>query len=309
MARYNVGQEWGPLLTAMVTPMKEDCSVDYEDAERLADFLIEKQGNTGIVVAGTTGESPTLSDEEKLELLRVTLSAVGKKAKIIFGAGTYDTEHSIHLTKEATKLGANGIMLVSPYYNKPNQEGLYAHFKKVAQATELPVMLYNIQGRTAVNIETKTLLRLINDVPNICAVKEASGNLAQVVEVCAGVPESFAVYSGDDILTLPILSVGGCGIISVAAHVAGRPIRKMIDAFFQGDMPSAIKQNKELVPLFKALFLTTNPIPVKYAVSLLGFNTSTMRLPLTPLGEEGKRAVETAMAQAGILTGKAAVQA
>ncbi|MCL6624455.1 MAG: 4-hydroxy-tetrahydrodipicolinate synthase, partial [Fimbriimonadales bacterium] len=252
MANFNAGQEWGPLLTAMVTPMKEDGSVDYAEAERLADFLIDKQSNTGLVIAGTTGESPTLSDEEKLELLKVTLSAVGKKAKILFGAGTYDTEHSIHLTKEATKLGAHGIMLVSPYYNKPNQDGLYAHFRKVAQSTELPVMLYNIQGRTAVNLETKTLLRLIHDVPNICAVKEASGNLAQVVEVCAGVPENFAVYSGDDILTLPILSAGGCGVVSVAAHVAGGPIRTMIETFFKGDVSSAARQNKALVPLFKA---------------------------------------------------------
>lgn len=309
MASFNAGKEWGPLLTAMVTPMKEDGSVDYADAERLADFLIEKQNNTGLVIAGTTGESPTLSDEEKLELLKVTLNAVGKKAKVIFGAGTYNTEHSIHLTQEATRLGAHGIMLVSPYYNKPNQEGLYAHFKRVAESTELPVMLYNIQGRTAVNIETKTILRLINDVPNICAVKEASGNLAQVVEVCAGVPEDFGVYSGDDILTLPILSVGGCGVISVAAHVAGRAIRDMIEAFFRGDVRAATKQNKELVPLFRALFITTNPIPIKYAVSLLGFNTTTMRLPLTPLNEEGRRAVETAMTQAGLLAGKAAVQA
>lgn len=313
MGAFQSSKEWGPLLTAMVTPMNEDGSVNYEEAERLASFLVTEQKNTGIVVAGTTGESPTLTDKEKLELLRVVLNAVRDKAAVVFGAGTYDTAHSIHMTQAATEMGAHGVMLVSPYYNKPTQEGLYRHFKTIAERTDLPIMLYNIQGRTSVNIETPTVVRLANDVQNICAVKEASGNLAQAAEVCASVPEGFRVYSGDDILTLPILSVGGIGVVSVAAHVAGKQIYEMMETFFStssgGGAFEAAKMQKKLVPLFKALFCTTNPIPIKYAVSLLGFETATYRLPMVPPTDEQKKLIENAMRVVGLLETKAAVQA
>lgn len=302
MGAFRAPKEWGPLLTAMVTPFKEDGSVDYDEAERLANYLVDDQKNTGIVVAGTTGESPTLSDSEKLELLRVVLNAVREKAAVVFGAGTYDTNHSIHLTQAATECGAHGVMLVSPYYNKPNQDGLYAHFKSIASRTDLPVLIYNIQGRTAVNVETATLKRLAEDVENICAVKEASGNLNQISEVCATMPDGFRVYSGDDALTLPVLSVGGIGVVSVAGHIIGSDILKMMNTFFgEGGAYEASKMNKRMVPLLQALFCTTNPIPVKYAVSLLGFKTRTYRLPMIPPNESQKRKIEDSMRVYGLL--------
>ncbi|MCH8273334.1 MAG: 4-hydroxy-tetrahydrodipicolinate synthase [Armatimonadetes bacterium] len=318
MGAFQSPKEWGPLLTAMVTPMNEDGSVNYDEAERLANFLVDEQKNTGLVIAGTTGESPTLSDKEKAELLSAVLNAVRDKAAVVFGAGTYDTEHSVHMTQAATEMGAHGVMLVSPYYNKPNQDGLYAHFRKVAESTDLPVMIYNIQGRTAVNVQTPTLVRLASDVPNICAVKEASGNLAQVAEVCASVPEGFRVYSGDDILTLPVLSVGGIGVVSVAGHVAGKQIMEMMETFFSSPPPSAgegqgggayaaAQMSKKLVPLINALFITTNPIPVKYAVSLLGFKTTVYRLPMIPPTDEQKKAVKGAMREMNLIPAKAAV--
>lgn len=309
MGAFQSPKEWGPLLTAMVTPMNGDGSVNYAEAERIANHLVTEQRNSGIVIAGTTGESPTLTDNEKFELLRVVLGAVRDKAAVVFGAGTYDTNHSIHLTGAATEMGAHGIMLVSPYYNKPSQEGLYQHFKTIATSTDLPIILYNIQGRTSVNIETPTVVRLAEDVKNICAVKEASGNLAQAAEVAASVPEGFRIYSGDDILTLPILSIGGIGVVSVAGHVAGKQIMEMMEMFFKSPYEAAA-MNRRLVPLIKALFCTTNPSPVKYATSLLGFKTETLRLPMVPLTDAEKRLVERAMNECGILcAGSAAVQA
>lgn len=299
MAIYHSPKEWGPLLTAMVTPMNTDGRVNYARAEELAHFLVDKQQNTGIVVAGTTGESPTLSDDEKLELLKVVFSAVGNKAAVVFGAGSNNTDHSIHLTKVATQSGAHGIMLVSPYYNKPNQEGLYQHFKAIANQTDLPVLLYNIQGRTAVNIETPTLVRLANDVKNICAVKEASGNLAQVAEVAAEAPDGFLIYSGDDILILPVLSIGGIGVVSVTGHIVGAQIRKMISEFFRSP-ENAADEARRLVPVIKAVFCTTNPAPIKYAVSRLGVDVGPMRLPMVPLTEAQQNIVDTAMAQYGL---------
>ncbi|MBA3725907.1 MAG: 4-hydroxy-tetrahydrodipicolinate synthase [Armatimonadetes bacterium] len=300
MGAFQSPKEWGPLLTAMVTPMNEDGSVNYGEAEKIAHHLVDAQRNTGIVVAGTTGESPTLSDEEKFELLRVVLAAVRDKAAVVFGAGTYDTSHSKKLAGAATEMGAHGVMLVSPYYNKPSQEGLYQHFKHVASSTDLPVMLYNIQGRTAVNIETSTLVRLAEDVPNICAVKEASGSLAQAAEVAAAVPEGFRLYSGDDILTLPILSVGGIGVVSVAGHVAGKEIMEMMETFFRSPFDAAA-MNRKLVPLVNAIFCTTSPSPIKYALSLIGFDTRNARLPIVPLTNEQEEVVRSAMAGLGLI--------
>ena len=300
MGAFSSPKEWGPLLTAMATPMKEDGSVDYAEVERLAVHLVDEQRNTGIVVSGTTAESPTLSDSEKLEILKVILAAVRDRAAVVFGAGTYDTEHSIKMTGAATEMGAHGIMLVSPYYNKPSQEGLYQHFKSIARHTDLPVMLYNIQGRTAVNIETPTLLRLANDVDNICAVKEASGSLAQIADVAASMPDGFRLYSGDDALTLPVLSVGGIGVVSVAAHVAGKQMMEMMETFFKSPYEAGA-MNKKFTPLVKAMFCTTSPAPVKYALTLKGFKTGYARLPIVPLTQDQKATVEEAIRVFGLL--------
>ena len=296
MGAFFAPREWGPLLTAMVTPMKEDGSVDYDEAERLAAYLVDEQKNTGIVVSGTTGESPTLSDNEKAELLRVVLNAVRDRAAVVFGAGTYNTAQSRHMAGVATEMGAHGVMAVSPYYNKPNQEGLYQHFKAIAESTDLPVLLYNIQGRTAVNIETPTVLRLAEDCENIVAVKEASGNLPQISEVAARSMEGFRVYSGDDVLTLPILSVGGIGVVSVAGHIIGADIYKMMETFFTSPI-EAIKMHKKMLPVINAVFCTTSPTPIKYALSKKGFASPNYRLPMVPPTAEQKAIVDKAMAE------------
>ena len=293
MPRFNGPRDWGRLLTAMLTPFHKDGSVNEQEAAKIAAHLVDEQKNDGLVVSGTTGESPTLTDDEKLRLLTVTLDEVGDRAAVVFGAGTYDTNHSIHLAKEAEKRGAHGIMLVNPYYSKPGQAGLYAHFKAVANETGLPVMLYNIMPRSAINLETPTLLKLIEDVPNIAAVKEASGSLSQITEVCAKSPEGFRVYSGDDGLTLPIMAVGGHGLVSVAAHVAGSELKAVIDNVGT-DLAKAQKANDGLVDLIKAVFSAPSPTPIKYMLSLNGFDCEDVRLPLVKLDEQQKAAVQSA---------------
>jgi 4-hydroxy-tetrahydrodipicolinate synthase len=290
-------RDWGTLLTAMLTPFDSDGSVNYDEAARLAEFLVDEQKNDGLVVCGTTGESPTLSEQEKLKLLEVIIDAVGNRAAIIFGAGSYNTAESIHMTRQADRRGAHGIMLVNPYYNRPGQAGLYAHFSTVAAETQLPVLLYNIFPRSAINLETSTLLRLA-EIPNIVAVKEASGSLPQISEAAALTPEGFRVYSGDDALTLPILSVGGHGLISVAAHVVGAELKEMISAFAT-DPARSLKLNRKLAPLIKAIFAAPSPVPIKYATSLEGFNCKHVRLPLVPLTEAEEAAVLEALAQLG----------
>ena len=269
---------FGQVITAMVTPMDRDLAVDYDRAAALAKRLIDA-GSDGLVVCGTTGESPTLSDEEKIRLFRVVREAVGGGAKVIAGTGTYDTKHSIHLTREAERAGCDGVLLVNPYYNKPSQEGLYRHFKAIAESTRLPVMLYNIQGRTSVNCEPATIARLAQ-VPNIVAVKEASGSLDQMSQIRKLTPPQFDLYSGDDSLTLPLLAVGGTGVVSVAAHLAGREIKAMIAAFQAGDVRQALALHLRLWPLFKVLFIATNPTPVKAALAMSGFDAGGLRLPL-----------------------------
>jgi 4-hydroxy-tetrahydrodipicolinate synthase len=269
---------FGYVITAMVTPMDRQLAVDYDRAAALAKRLVDS-GSDGLVVCGTTGESPTLTDEEKVRLFRTVREAVGSRAKVIAGTGTYDTAHSIHLTREAERAGCDGVLLVNPYYNKPSQEGLYRHFKAVAESTQLPVMLYNIQGRTSVNCEPATIARLA-EVRNIVAVKEASGSLDQMSQIRKLTPPEFHLYSGDDSLTLPLLAVGGTGIVSVAGHLAGREIKAMIQAFQAGDVRRALELHLRLWPLFKVLFITTNPTPVKAALALAGFDVGGLRLPL-----------------------------
>ena len=281
-------------MTAMLTPFRADGSVALDEAKRVASFLVDNQKNDGLVVSGTTGESPTLSFDEKMALLEGTLEAIGDRAAVVFGAGTYDTAESIHLTHEAEKRGAHGIMLVNPYYSRPGQEGLYAHFSTIARETSLPVLLYNIQPRSAINLETPTLLRLA-EIPNIVGVKEASGSIPQISEVCASVPDGFRVYSGDDGITLPILSLGGHGVVSVAGHVVGAEIKAMLDAFFDGDLSKSRRLHHRLTPIFKALFSAPSPTPVKYALSRRGYDCESVRLPLVTLSDEQKKVVDRAM--------------
>lgn len=293
--------DFGRVITAMVTPMDKSLAVDYAKAATLAKRLVE-QGSDGLVVCGTTGESPTLTDEEKIRLFHAVKEAVGPQTAVIAGTGTYDTAHSIHLSREAEKAGCDGVLLVNPYYNKPSQEGLYRHFRTVAESTRLPVMLYNIQPRTSVNCEPATLARLA-EVPNIVAVKEASGSLDQMSQIRKLTPSSFRLYSGDDSLTLPLLAVGGYGVVSVAAHIAARDIKEMILAFEAGDVRTAQAIHFRLWPLFKVLFITTNPTPVKAALAMVGFDAGGLRLPMvevTPKEREQIAAVLKALALAAV---------
>jgi 4-hydroxy-tetrahydrodipicolinate synthase len=283
----------------MLTPFDTDGGVNYAEAARIAKFLVDDQKNDGLVVNGTTGESPTLEESEKLHLLETTLEAVGDKAAVIFGAGTYNTKESIHMAREAERIGAHGIMIVNPYYNKPGQTGLYAHFSAIAAEVSLPVMLYNIMPRSSINLETPTLLQLAQK-PNIVAVKEASGSIPQISEVCGTVPPGFRVYSGDDALTVPILSVGGYGLVSVAAHVVGAELKQMIESF-ENDPATARRIHHKLTPFFKAIFSYPSPVPIKYALSQMGFDCRRVRLPLVEMSEADAVPVDKIMRELGKL--------
>jgi len=293
MGSFSGPRDWGRLLTAMATPFHEDGSVNYGEAARLADYLVDVQKNDGLVINGTTGESPTLKEAEKLELLKVVLDAVGNRVAVLFGAGSYDTAESIHMTREAEKVGAHGIMLVNPYYNRPGQAGLYAHFSTIAKETGLPVLLYNIQPRSAINLETPTLLELAK-IPNIVAVKEASGNLAQISDVIRLAPQGFRVYSGDDALTLAVMAHGGFGIVSVIGHVVGAEIKALLDAFASNPAEAA-RIHHRLTPITKAAFSAPNPVPVKFMLAQRGFQTSKVRLPLVELSDTEKAPILEAL--------------
>lgn len=289
MGAFAGPRDWGRLLTAVLTPFTASGGVAESEFQRICAYLVDEQRNDGIVVAGTTGESPTLSEAEKLRLLELAIEAVGDRAAILFGAGSYNTAESIHMTREAEKRGAHGIMLVNPYYNRPGQDGLYAHFSTIARETKLPVLLYNIQPRSSINLETETLLRLV-EIPNIVGVKEASGNVPQISEICARVPDGFRVYSGDDGLTVPIMSLGGHGLVSVAAHIVGRELAELIECY-PSDPLRALRIHREIAPLVQSLFRWPSPVPVKYALSLRGFDCARVRLPLVELGDEAKKAL------------------
>jgi len=290
---------FGNVLTAMVTPLKKDLSVDYAMAEKLADHLVNN-GSDGLVLHGTTGESPTLTHEEEYELYRVVKKAVGKKCKIVAGTGSNSTATTIKSTKEAEKIGVDGAMIVVPYYNKPPQEGLYQHFKAVADNTSLPLIIYNIPGRTSRNMETETVARLA-EIKNYVAVKEASGNLDQVAAVRKATPKDFIIYSGDDNLTLPIMERGGIGIISVASHLVGKKIKEMVSLFLRGEKEGAKELNDKLMPLFEAIFVTTNPIPVKAGLAMIGFPVGGVRLPLVDATDQEKEVVRKALADLGLV--------
>lgn len=291
--------EFGRVITAMATPMDRNLAVDYDKAAALAKRLLDN-GSDGLVVCGTTGESPTLTDDEKVRLFRTVKETVGSRAAVIAGTGTYNTAHSIHLTHEAERVGCDGVLLVNPYYNKPSQEGLYQHFKAVADSTRLPVMLYNIQGRTSVNCEPATIARLAQ-IRNIVAVKEASGSLDQMSQIRKLTPPEFKLYSGDDSLTLPLLAVGGVGVVSVAAHIVGREIREMIDAFFAGKVGRATELHLRLLPLFKVLFITSNPTPLKAALALTGFDAGGLRLPLIEVTAAEREQIAAVLRQLALM--------
>lgn len=275
---------FGRILTAMVTPMNEALEVDFQAAQELARYLIN-HGSEGIVVSGTTGESPTLTFEEKLELFRVVKREVGSKGKVIAGVGSNSTDASVNLTRLASNCGVDGIMAVVPYYNKPSQEGMYQHFKAIAAATDLPVMVYNVPGRTSANLLPATMQRLAK-IPNIVALKEAAGSLDQVSELKSLLPAEIAVYSGDDSLTLPMLALGCSGVISVASHIIGDEMKLMVDAWFSGDTKKAAQWHLKLFPMFKGIFVTSNPVPIKALVEMIGLKAGSVRLPLVNATEE-----------------------
>ncbi|MCD7874260.1 MAG: 4-hydroxy-tetrahydrodipicolinate synthase [Acidaminococcaceae bacterium] len=287
---------FGRLLTAMVTPFNADGSVNYEKAADLAEWLINN-GSDGLAVAGSTGEAATMSAEEKLELFRVVVNRINKRVPVIAGTGSNNTADSIKMTKMAEAMGVDGVLIVGPYYNKPTQEGFYQHFAAVAQSTALPIIVYNVPGRTASNIAPATVARLAEDFENIVAIKEAAGNVAQVAELYTVLPEDFTIYSGDDGLILPFMSVGATGLISVLSNIGGGILQDVMQAYEDGRVKEAAKLNAKMVPLANAMFIETNPIPVKAAVTLVtGIDAGQPRLPLTPM-EAANKAKMTAVLQ------------
>lgn len=270
--------------TAIITPMFEDGSVDYESFKRLIDWQIE-QGVNAIVSVGTTGEGSTLSDEEHKEAMKFTVDYVAGRVPVIAGTGSNDTAYAIQLTEYACEIGADAMLLVTPYYNKATQEGLYQSFKAIAEHSTKPCILYNVPGRTGCNLLPATVLRLAQDVPNIVAVKEACGNLSQVAELCALCGDLIDVYSGNDDQILPILSLGGSGVISVLSDIMPAETVEMCEAFWRGDMKRAQELQLGLLPLINALFCEVNPIPVKAACAAMGFGGNYLRLPLTPMSK------------------------
>ena len=297
--------EIGRLLTAMITPFKADGSVDYAAAEKLAAMLVA-DGSDGVILSGTTGESPALSDDEKIELVKAIKKAIPGK-NVVAGTGTSDTHHSVKLSERAMKAGADALLAVVPYYSKPPQEGMYQHFKAISEVG--PTIMYNIQGRTAINMSVATTLHCA-ELPGIIGVKEASGNLDQIGLICAEKPARLTVWSGDDSWTLPVMAVGGYGVICVVSHIAGRSMKRLIDAFVKGDNDTARKIHLGLLPVIKTLMTTeSNPVPIKSVLNALGFPAGPFRLPLVPLTDEQLKSVMGTVRDAGeLITFKAGVK-
>ena len=292
---------FGRLLTAMVTPFNADGSVNYEKAADLAEWLINN-GSDGLVVAGSTGEAATMSAEEKLELFRVVVNRINKRVPVIAGTGSNNTADSVKMTKMAEAMGVDGALIVGPYYNKPTQEGFYQHFEAVAQSTGLPIIVYNVPGRTASNISPAIVARLAADFENIVAIKEAAGNVAQVAELYSVLPEEFTIYSGDDGLILPFMSVGATGLISVLSNIGGGILQDVMQAYEDGRVREAAKLNARMVPLANAMFIETNPIPVKAAVTLVtGIDAGQPRLPLTPMEPANKAKMVAVLQEYGLV--------
>jgi 4-hydroxy-tetrahydrodipicolinate synthase len=284
---------FGNVLTAMVTPFDAGGAVDHGKVWDLARYLVDG-GSDGLVVGGTTGEAPTLSDDEKVALFRAVVEAVGERADVIAGTGTYDTSESVEMTRRAEEVGCDGVMAVTPYYSRPSQEGLLAHFEAIAEASSLPVLLYNIPSRTGRRIEVETLAQLSKH-PRIVAVKDAVGDVSFTTATRLAADPDFAIYSGDDVLTLPMMAVGGIGVVSVASHLAGPKVKEMVSAALDGDWERARRLHLLLAPLCKALFLEPNPMPVKSALNVLWEPVGPPRLPLVPASESTVEAIEEAL--------------
>ncbi|MFB7591588.1 4-hydroxy-tetrahydrodipicolinate synthase [Streptomyces sp. NPDC056169] len=287
---------FGRVLTAMVTPFTADGALDLDGAQRLATHLVDA-GNDGLVVNGTTGESPTTSDAEKSELVRAVLEAVGDRAHIVAGIGTNDTHHSLELARTAERDGAHGLLAVTPYYNKPSQEGLYRHFSAIADATELPVMLYDIPGRSGVPIDTETIVRLAEH-PRIVANKDAKGDLGRASWAIAR--SGLAWYSGDDMLNLPLLSVGACGFVSVVGHIVTPDLRALLDAHLGGEVQKAIEIHQKLLPVYTGMFRTQGVMTTKAALALQGLPAGPLRLPLVELSAEETEQLKVDLAAGGV---------
>ncbi|MBR7798179.1 4-hydroxy-tetrahydrodipicolinate synthase [Agaribacter marinus] len=276
--------EFGQVLTAMVTPFDQHGKIDFHATRSLVNYLI-KNGTDGLIVAGTTGESATLTDEEKIQLMRFVVEVVNDRIPVLAGTGANNTKATINLTIQAEKVGVNGIMLVTPYYNKPSQTGIYQHFQASAAATNLPIMLYNVPGRTGVNLTVDTTVQL-SKIDNIVAIKEASGNLDAMSEIIRRTSKDFSLYSGDDGLTLPALAIGGKGVVSVASHIIGNEMQEMINQFSFGNVKASAALHQHLLPIMKALFAAPSPSPVKSALSMKGVPVGDVRLPMVPLTQE-----------------------
>ncbi|MEF2910780.1 4-hydroxy-tetrahydrodipicolinate synthase [Phascolarctobacterium succinatutens] len=292
---------FGRLLTAMVTPFNADGSINYEAGADFADWLLAN-GSDGLVVEGSTGEAATMDMDEKIKFMQTIVARVNGRAKIVAGAGTNCTASTIDLVKKMEACGVDGVLVVGPYYNKPTQEGYYQHFAAVAKATKLPIIVYNVPGRTGGNIAPETVARLAADFSNIVAIKEAAGNVAQTAELYRVLPEDFSIYSGDDGLILPFLSVGACGLISVLANVNGNLLQQLMQAYSEGRVKDAADLNKVMVPLAKAMFIESNPIPIKAAVTkVTGIEAGAPRLPLTPISAAAEAKLDAALKAAGMI--------
>lgn len=292
---------FGRLLTAMVTPFNADGSINYEAGADFADWLLAN-GSDGLVVEGSTGEAATMDMDEKIKFMQTIVARVNGRAKIVAGAGTNCTASTIDLVKKMEGCGVDGVLVVGPYYNKPTQEGYYQHFAAVAKATKLPIIVYNVPGRTGGNIAPETVARLAADFSNIVAIKEAAGNVAQTAELYRVLPEDFSIYSGDDGLILPFLSVGACGLISVLANVNGNILQQLMQAYSEGRVKDAADLNKVMVPLAKTMFVESNPIPIKAAVTkVTGINAGAPRLPLTPISAAAEAKLDAALKAAGMI--------
>lgn len=292
---------FGRLLTAMVTPFNADGSINYEAGADFADWLLAN-GSDGLVVEGSTGEAATMDMDEKIKFMQTVVARVNGRAKIVAGAGTNCTASTIDLVKKMEACGVDGVLVVGPYYNKPTQEGYYQHFAAVAKATKLPIIVYNVPGRTGGNIAPETVARLAADFSNIVAIKEAAGNVAQTAELYRVLPEDFSIYSGDDGLILPFMSVGACGLISVLANVNGNILQQLMQAYSEGRVKDAADLNKVMVPLAKAMFIESNPIPIKAAVTkVTGIEAGAPRLPLTPISAAAEAKLDAALKAAGMI--------
>jgi 4-hydroxy-tetrahydrodipicolinate synthase len=295
------GPPFGRLLTAMVTPFDVDGSLDLDAAAGLASYLVDELGNDGLVISGTTGEGPTTSDAEKADLLRVVLDAVGDRARIVAGVGTFNTEHTLELAATAAKVGAHGLLVVTPYYSKPPQAGITEHFRRVAEATEVPVMLYDIPGRSAVAIATDTMLRLAEH-PRIVAVKDAKGDLTASARVIA--QTDLAYYSGDDAMTLPLLSVGAVGVVGTSTHFSAVGTKQLIEAYLDGEVATALRMHQQLLPIYTGVFATQGCILVKAGLKLQGRDVGGLRSPLIEATAAEVEGLRSALAAAGLPTGE-----